>query len=996
MSLRKAGYAVITAESGEDALDRVVDGRPSLVISDTRLPGIDGYEFCKRLKDDARWKRLPFIFLTQQEALQEKIRGLELGVEEYLTKPIFIKELMIRIKMVLQKKQREIFTDREGQTTFKGNLADMAVVDLIQTMEMGRKSGVAQFSGEGDRSGTIYFREGEIIDAEDGDSGGEDAIYTLLGWSEGSFVVEFQAVERSRTIKESNQGLLMEGMRRVDEWSRIRTVIPDLTVAMVQDVSRAAAIRGDLSPMQSMAMALMDGSRSVEDIRGALAMDDLEILTAVRQLVEMGGVRDPRSCSAHERVKLEDIPQPKAYGERVGRPAEEKAEAPEEQTLEAAEEAAQNEDELATTLDFGKAQDLPISEPESFSTTPTLSYGTPPDGDADAVAAQQEEPPVELPPEEMEEDGEEQDFPPMELPPEEMEEDGEVDAASLQSLQQEGEDDDLPPPIPPEETEEEDLPPIPEDAEEEEGLPPIPEEEEEEEEEEDTPPVAEVDKQATEVDGASSRSLPLEGEDHDLPPLPEEEEPPIIPDEDEEAAAIEDEEPPPQITAALTESTEELAGELTLLKVRQAADTSEPVYLLTPSAEGDAEKKEEPPAKKEEDQKEEATAKKKAEPDKPEPKASRKRGRKKKGKKTKKGKATAPAPTKPDGGEIIPFPGQPAAKKDDGPPAGHNRGGAEPAPMHSVAEAAAEAAARAGSLDPNEASINVIDEDFFNSDYLEDDLAAFDESLIVPVGPPSKLRMPALIIIGVALIGASITTYFLVTSPYIGDGPEHLRVDPGSLARQEEARRKAETARREAAEKEQAAFLSGKKPAKTVPIPPPAMDSPPLTNTPPPAPEPVTPPSTPEPDKPAPAPEPDKPAPAPEPDKPAPAPDTPPPAGESYDTLLAEGNALLKKYKKRNAVKKFSAAIKANPSGWEAMEQLALYNMELGRMGTAYKLAKKVNALNPDAPYAHLVMGGMLQERGKRSAARTAYDKFLKLCPSCRYAKDIRAVLKTM
>ena len=78
------------------------------------------------------------------------------------------------------------------------------------------------------------------------------------------------------------------------------------------------------------------------------------------------------------------------------------------------------------------------------------------------------------------------------------------------------------------------------------------------------------------------------------------------------------------------------------------------------------------------------------------------------------------------------------------------------------------------------------------------------------------------------------------------------------------------------------------------------------------------------------------------------------------------------------------------------MEQLALYNMELGRMGTAYKLAKKVNALNPDAPYAHLVMGGMLQERGKRSAARTAYDKFLKLCPSCRYAKDIRAVLKTM
>ena len=934
VSLRKAGYTVITAESGEDALERVGDAHPSLVISDTQLPGIDGYEFCKRLKADSRWDRTPFIFLTHQEALQDKIRGLELGVEEYLTKPIFIKELLIRTKMVLQKKQREVFTDQDGQTTFKGNLADMAVVDLIQTMEMGRKSGVAQFSGDGERAGAVYFREGEIIDAEEGESRGEDAIYGLLGWTDGSFVVEFQTVERARAISESNQGLLMEGMRRVDEWNRIRNVIPDLNVKMVPDEDRAQNIRGNLSPMQSMALALMDGSRSIEDIRGALAMDDLEILTAVRQLVEMGGVRDPMGGSALERVKLEDIPQPKAFGAPVGQKAEAAPALTEEE-----------EREQRTTLNLGSTTDLPPAEMEEPQPRPTRKYGE----------LLEDESPVDLPPEELEDDGE---LPPMDLPAEEMEE-----------------DDELPPPIPPDE-EEEDLPPVP-------------------------------------------------GE-----------EPPAL-DEDEEAAAIEDEDPPPQITAALTDNTEELAGELTLLKDRAAEGQDDPVYLFTPPTKGEEaaekEKAEKEKAEKEKAEKEKAekekAEKEKAEKEKAEKEAaekekaekekaekekaekekaekekaentSGKRIRKKKGKKRKKRGAAVAKPA--GGGEVIPFPSQPAVKSDS-PPAGRNQGGAEPAlkpkPKTSVAEAAAAAAARAGYTDPSEASINVVDEEFFNSDYMEDDLAAFDESLIVPAGPPSKLRLPAMIIISLALIGGGLTTYFLVTSPYIGDGPEHLRVDPASLARQEEARRKAESTRRKVAEKEQEAFLSGKKAKEPVPTPVPDM---PATEPDKPATEPDKPAT--EPDKPAaepdkPATEPDKPAtepdkPATEPDKPAPAPDTP--ASPGYDTLLAEGKALLKKYKKRNAMKKFQAAVKVNPNGWEAMEHMALYNMELGRMGTAYKLAKKVAELHPDAPYAQLVIGGMLQERGKRSAAKDAYGKFLKLCPNCRYAKDIRAVLKSM
>jgi len=103
VSLRKSGYNVTTAVNGLDALEKVEIAKPDLIISDTQLPGLDGFAFCERLKQQQRWATIPFMFLTSQRSIEDKIRGLELGVEEYLTKPIFVKEILIRIKMLLQK-----------------------------------------------------------------------------------------------------------------------------------------------------------------------------------------------------------------------------------------------------------------------------------------------------------------------------------------------------------------------------------------------------------------------------------------------------------------------------------------------------------------------------------------------------------------------------------------------------------------------------------------------------------------------------------------------------------------------------------------------------------------------------------------------------------------------------------------------------------------------------------------------------------------------------
>ena len=219
VSLKKAGYSVTTAQDGLDALSKLELSTPDLVLSDTRLPKLDGYALVRRLKERPEWAGIPVVFLTSQKSIEDKIRGLELGVEDYLTKPIFVRELLARVNLLINRRTQEsIATTRSltGRTRFTGSIADMAVVDLLQTFEVSRKSGVLTLRN-GAHIANIYFRDGKVVDAELGPLRGEEAIYRGLIWNEAEFEVVFCPVKNDDIINTSTQGILMEGMHRVDE-----------------------------------------------------------------------------------------------------------------------------------------------------------------------------------------------------------------------------------------------------------------------------------------------------------------------------------------------------------------------------------------------------------------------------------------------------------------------------------------------------------------------------------------------------------------------------------------------------------------------------------------------------------------------------------------------------------------------------------------------------------------------------------------------------------
>jgi two-component system, OmpR family, alkaline phosphatase synthesis response regulator PhoP len=98
--LRREGFRVVQASSGDDALRAVGDHRPRLVILDVGLPDIDGLEVCRRLRQTST---IPVIFLTARDTEVDRVLGLELGADDYVTKPFSPAELVARVKAVLRR-----------------------------------------------------------------------------------------------------------------------------------------------------------------------------------------------------------------------------------------------------------------------------------------------------------------------------------------------------------------------------------------------------------------------------------------------------------------------------------------------------------------------------------------------------------------------------------------------------------------------------------------------------------------------------------------------------------------------------------------------------------------------------------------------------------------------------------------------------------------------------------------------------------------------------
>jgi DNA-binding response OmpR family regulator len=118
-SLKVAGFKIVEAQAGAEALEKAFDQRPSLIVLDVMLPGMSGLELCRILKNDTRTRNIPIIMLTAKAQEIDRVVGLELGADDYVTKPFSPRELVLRIKSQIRRSQG---SDEPADTLRAGDL----------------------------------------------------------------------------------------------------------------------------------------------------------------------------------------------------------------------------------------------------------------------------------------------------------------------------------------------------------------------------------------------------------------------------------------------------------------------------------------------------------------------------------------------------------------------------------------------------------------------------------------------------------------------------------------------------------------------------------------------------------------------------------------------------------------------------------------------------------------------------------------------------------
>jgi CheY-like chemotaxis protein len=210
---------VTAASESADALLKAVDDPPDLVVCDYRLPGMDGRQLIEKLKSRPKTANFSAVLMANKADIAERLSPQD-AADDYLEKPFFLREAVRRIKRMIDRIALEkMAKTAPSDGVVRGNLAQMNVIDLMQSLEMGRKSCQLTLTKDGDKC-EVFFVEGQVKHATYGALVGDEAVFKVLRWTGGSFELDFEGKTSKETTQLNTQGLLMEGLRLLDESAR--------------------------------------------------------------------------------------------------------------------------------------------------------------------------------------------------------------------------------------------------------------------------------------------------------------------------------------------------------------------------------------------------------------------------------------------------------------------------------------------------------------------------------------------------------------------------------------------------------------------------------------------------------------------------------------------------------------------------------------------------------------------------------------------------------
>jgi CheY-like chemotaxis protein/signal recognition particle receptor subunit beta len=225
MPLAAQGFTIYEAADGAAAWQLAVQNRPWIILADVSMPEVDGFEFCRRVRSHALLSRKPLLFISASDKYRERYRALQIGADDFLSKQMPIRELLMRIQLLMTRysdlnasgDQRQAGAPVAG--ALEGRVEVFGAPALMQICNQGCVSGFFTANAE-DAEGTeavFGFREGEIVSAVTGRRSGPEAVYAFLGWQKGSFKFTPGEPGEGQPLAQSVEHLLLEGCRLLDE-----------------------------------------------------------------------------------------------------------------------------------------------------------------------------------------------------------------------------------------------------------------------------------------------------------------------------------------------------------------------------------------------------------------------------------------------------------------------------------------------------------------------------------------------------------------------------------------------------------------------------------------------------------------------------------------------------------------------------------------------------------------------------------------------------------
>jgi DNA-binding response OmpR family regulator/Tfp pilus assembly protein PilZ len=216
-AFRTRGDAVRTAEDGFTGLAMCLKQVPDLILCDVQMPRMDGWQFLRMVRSRPSLATVPIVFLTSLGSEEERLRGYQLGVDDYLAKPYRTEEVRMRVDRLVAR----LHHSHVERKTLRGDLQQVSLASVLSFLELERKTGELLVVGP-DRA-RLTLRDGELLRVELEEMGAEvpveERIFEVLGWALGQF--EFAAREVVPGGEPQKiSALVIEHARRTDERSR--------------------------------------------------------------------------------------------------------------------------------------------------------------------------------------------------------------------------------------------------------------------------------------------------------------------------------------------------------------------------------------------------------------------------------------------------------------------------------------------------------------------------------------------------------------------------------------------------------------------------------------------------------------------------------------------------------------------------------------------------------------------------------------------------------